>query len=213
MNNLNSEKYSLAWFKLSEFVLRREKEKALGILRLLVHSLNDKALALKLEGDLLYAFNDTKSADCYSKAAQLYFNSNNFMEALTLYEHLFGVNSDNTEYANKILELHHKLKDESKILKSFNSLTDLLIKKRYFRELNDLCQQSSDFFVNTNIIHEHLILSALKNDYKDREFIDSHFQKAILFLMEQKGDRLNQFLVKISSLDAELKNELVKKFF
>ena len=51
-----SDKYTIAWFKLAECVAKGEKEKAFGVYRLLMHSLEDQAYAYQLEGDLLDAF-------------------------------------------------------------------------------------------------------------------------------------------------------------
>ena len=58
MKHLPSDKYNVAWFKLAECVARGEKEKALGVYRLLVHSLDEPAFIRQLEGDLLLAFKD-----------------------------------------------------------------------------------------------------------------------------------------------------------
>ena len=41
--------YSVAWFKLAEFVTRKEKERAFGVYRLLSHSIADRAFAAQLE--------------------------------------------------------------------------------------------------------------------------------------------------------------------
>src|SRR3990172_10433854 len=72
MRQVPAEKYNIAWFKLAEFVARGEKERALGIYRLLIHSFDDKAFSYQLEGDLLSAFNDESARDKYLSAAQLY---------------------------------------------------------------------------------------------------------------------------------------------
>lgn len=68
MNN-----YNVAWKKLFEFISKSEKDKALGIYRLLSFNLKDKALALKIKGDIYLAFNDIKEALIYyQKACELY---------------------------------------------------------------------------------------------------------------------------------------------
>lgn len=76
-----TEKYSVAWFKLAEYVSRKEKERAFAIYRLLVHSLSNPALAAQLEGDLLYAFNDEKAAEAYSRAIIFYEQNRQYGEA------------------------------------------------------------------------------------------------------------------------------------
>lgn len=72
MTMLPSETSNIAWFKLAECVTRKEKERALTILRLLVHSFNDPAFAAQLEGDILRAFSDEKAGESYRRAQQLY---------------------------------------------------------------------------------------------------------------------------------------------
>jgi hypothetical protein len=83
---MQSGKSSIAWFKLAEFTNRREKERALLFYRLLVHSINDEAVACQLEGDLYAAFNDQRALDCYRRAARMYTQTNKAEHAETLYE-------------------------------------------------------------------------------------------------------------------------------
>ncbi len=67
-----SEKCNVAWFKLAEFVGRKEKERALAVYRLLAYSLSNDAFTAQLEGDLLLAFEDAKAFELYDRAARLY---------------------------------------------------------------------------------------------------------------------------------------------
>jgi hypothetical protein len=83
---MQSGKSSIAWFKLAEFAGRREKERALLFYRLLVHSINDEAVACQLEGDLYAAFNDHRAIDCYKRAARLYTQMNRPEHAEILHE-------------------------------------------------------------------------------------------------------------------------------
>lgn len=85
---LPSEKFTIAWFKLAEFVTRKEKERALGIYRLLIHSLPDQAFAAQVEGDLFLAFQDEKAIESYLKAAKMYQEFGNVLQASILYEKL-----------------------------------------------------------------------------------------------------------------------------
>ena len=63
----NSQKYSIAWFKLAECVGRKEKERALAVYRLLSHSIGDEALTTHLEGDILLSFDDDVAIAKYKK--------------------------------------------------------------------------------------------------------------------------------------------------
>ena len=80
---------SLAWFKLADLIARGEREKALNVYRLLSHSLQDRAYALQLEGDLLWYLDDKNFIEKYKQAAFLYQKEKRWIDAIALYEHLF----------------------------------------------------------------------------------------------------------------------------
>ncbi|HLB93814.1 MAG TPA: hypothetical protein VJJ81_01065 [Candidatus Babeliales bacterium] len=107
-------KRSLAWFKLTEFVIRGEKERALGIYRLLALSIDNKAFAQQLEGDLLLAFDDPVAEEKYLEAAQLYLEAQQPAIAIAIYEHLINLvlllPEQQSEYKkNKLAEILAKL--------------------------------------------------------------------------------------------------------
>jgi hypothetical protein len=87
MRQEQSGKRNVAWFTLAECVSRGEKERALGVYRLLSHSLDDSAVIAQLEGDLLWAFNDTTALEKYYVAATRYQHDGRYREALTVLEH------------------------------------------------------------------------------------------------------------------------------
>lgn len=84
----HTERSSIAWFKLAEFVGRKEKERALYLFRLLVHSITDTALVSQLEGDLLAAFGDEKAIDSYEKAMRTYIATGRISDARLLFERI-----------------------------------------------------------------------------------------------------------------------------
>jgi len=84
----HTEQSSIAWFKLAEFVGRKEKERALYLFRLLVHSIADTALVAQLEGDLLAAFGDEKAVDSYERAMRIYIATARFSDARLLFERI-----------------------------------------------------------------------------------------------------------------------------
>jgi len=89
------EKSSVAWFKLAEFVARREKERAIAVYRLLVHALSDEAYSLQLGGDLMSAFDDAERArDFYREAARHYMATLRFFQAGCIYEKLISDHED-----------------------------------------------------------------------------------------------------------------------
>jgi len=110
MKHVPSEKYSIAWFKLSECVARGEKERALGVYKLLSYSIDDPAFLLQLEGDLLLAFEDRKSIKKYLEAAWMYKKAQRFIEAAAIYEHLIELQPDSEDHIISLIILYNFLK-------------------------------------------------------------------------------------------------------
>lgn len=81
---------SVAWYKLADLISRGEREKALSVYRLLAHSFDDKAYALQLEGDVLFALEDPRSKEKYFQAATLYKAEKRWVDAVALGEHLLA---------------------------------------------------------------------------------------------------------------------------
>ncbi len=116
MKQVPSDKYTIAWFKLAECVSRGEKERALGIYRLLSHSLDDPALVRQLEGDIFLSFNDKQEAVThYYQAAQLYKKDNRILEAAAVYEHLLMIQPEDKKYRTIIINLYNQLTIQSKV--------------------------------------------------------------------------------------------------
>lgn len=89
MKRGQSDKHTIAWFRIAECVSRGEKERALGVYRLLSHSLEDSAYARQLEGDILLACHDISAAtQRYYSAFELYQKSNRLLQACCVADHL-----------------------------------------------------------------------------------------------------------------------------
>lgn len=115
MKQVPVDKYTIAWFKLAEFVARGEKERALGVYRLLCYSFDDKAFACQLEGDILWAFNDNNASEKYFQAAQLYQQEAKELQAAAVYEHLVTLHPDCIEYLENLVELYVLVNDSAKV--------------------------------------------------------------------------------------------------
>lgn len=209
MAQLQSGKYSIAWFKLAEFVVRKEKERALSIYRLLAHSLHDDALSCQLEGDLLLSFNDTvKALDLYIRAAQLYEANQRFMQAAAVYEHIITLMADQQlaiEYIFKLVELYVKINNTIKITTALFILADTLIKDDLFDQLEQ-------------ILHNSLLTDEQK--YKVGEFAltkliekKPHVESCLLALLDyclaycialNDDEKLSTLLTKLHLLSPEL---------
>lgn len=109
MRHLPSDKYNVAWFRLAECVARGEKERALGVYRLLAHSFGDEAFALQLMGDLLLAFDDVEAKEKYNEAARGYMKEGRMLEATSVYEHLVLLEPDNVAYMVTLAELYRQM--------------------------------------------------------------------------------------------------------
>lgn len=109
-------KYTIAWFKLAECVSRGEKERALGVYRLLSHSFDDQAYAQQLEADLLLAFKDQKNAvEKYRQAAKCYKKEGRKFEAAAVYEHLRILQPKENSYRKQLIDLYKELNITSKV--------------------------------------------------------------------------------------------------
>lgn len=133
------DKFSIAWFKLAEFVSRNEKEKALAIYKLLKHSLPEEAIAHQLEGDLLLAFDDPEAPECYKKAAKIYLNNGDIIKAATIYEHCLKLLPDSRNHLIALIKLYSHLNDSRKLTRCFKLLIKITEdKQKIFEELETL---------------------------------------------------------------------------
>lgn len=101
------DKYNIAWFKLAECVARGEKERALGVYRLLSHSLHNEAFRAQLEGDIWLAFGEFENAIVqYRDAAYKYRINNQFSEAAAIFEHLQSLDPQSDFYKSAAQEMY-----------------------------------------------------------------------------------------------------------
>jgi tetratricopeptide (TPR) repeat protein len=110
MKHMDSDqKYVIAWFKIAEYVNRGEKERALGVYRLLSHSIDDQSLVLQLEADILYACQDERCFDIYYKAALDYLKKEKKGQAAALFEQMLLVKPDAMAIRSQLVTLYIKL--------------------------------------------------------------------------------------------------------
>ncbi len=133
------DRYSVAWFKLAEFVARGEKERALGIYKLLALSLNKPAFALKLEGDILLAFGDHQNAIAkYLQSTIFYNNEHNYQEAAAICEHVLSIDPYRIDFLRRLQELYTALENKPKLITTLERLISLLRHRHQFQEADDL---------------------------------------------------------------------------
>lgn len=122
---------SVAWFKLAELISRGEKEKALNLYRLLSYSLDEKAYALQVEGDILWSFEDRDAIDKYKNAAFLYRKEKNIVAAAGVYEHLLTLDPKNVDNLFILLKLYVELEWTERFKDRFNILLELFEEKAF----------------------------------------------------------------------------------
>jgi hypothetical protein len=105
----SDQKYVIAWFKIAEFVSRGEKERALGVYRLLSHSIDDPALAMQLEADILFACNDERCFDVYMRAADEYEKYNKTMQRAAVCEQMLAVRPDHIPVRIQLVKMYAQL--------------------------------------------------------------------------------------------------------
>lgn len=127
MTIYSSAKSCIAWFKLAEFVEKKEKEKALVLYRLLARSINNNAFGLHLLGTLHQSFNNYEEA-CNNLILTLdiYYQDNPEM-VITIYETIILQNKNqiNTEHLEVLAKYYLKYYDQNKDLLNFRVINFL----------------------------------------------------------------------------------------
>ncbi len=197
------EKCNVAWFKLAEFVGRKEKERAIGVYKLLSHSLPDDAFAAQLEGDLFLAFNDEKALNAYQRSAYLYEKNDQIMHAAFVYEHMLGLRPDNKEYLIQALRLYGAIKNDVKIARCARQLVRLLIKNDSLEAHGELIENLACSIEYQWYVQESAVLALIEFHPDKTEYI-SDYLAMIIRASDNKIDytqRLSLFFAKISSLN------------
>lgn len=204
MSQLTSDKCNVAWFKLAEFVVRKEKERALVIYRLLVHSLPDDAMRCQLEGDLLHAFHDSKALQCYMKAAELYEKEGNFMQAIVTYDRCSELEPANTFFLEALIRLYFLLSNPTKAMHHFRSYIRLSVQKGMYEDIHQALDKAPLVYDQKISLLELVVTAYLEKPSHDfnRTIPDLTL---IVDYYTQINDltALSQFLNKLAALNAQ----------
>lgn len=201
-----SEKYSVAWFKLADCVSRGEKERALGVYRLLAHSLEDSAFAQQLEADLLLSFKDEKAAfDKYCQAANVYKKQGNILQAAAVYEHALTMQPDHEACRKWAINayLHAGLIEKSELHQKV--LCERLIDQEKWQDCAALLQEWASHarpaFMNE--LYELWIIKALESSVRPRTslIIDQAHEYIQHLLHYNSHNLLQRFISKIRAID------------
>lgn len=212
MKHLPSDKHTIAWFKLAEFVARGEKEKALGIYKLLMLSVDDEAFACKLEGDILFSFNDQQAIEKYYHSAILYQREGKDIEAAAIYENLLMIFPESKDYINKLIDIYKKLNLKQPLGNVLKKLCLLQIK---LHDLQNAIQTLEALQMATNDQHvdilEQLSFELIDKTF-NKEIILKHINKTLNeFFLNNDRMRLQQFLSKLEVINKFYHQEALEK--
>ena len=181
MKHVDSDTYSIAWFKLADCIARGEKERALGVFRLLSHSFDDSALAAQLYGDILRSFKDPAAREKYEQAAQLYRERKRWIEAAAVYEHIISLEPENYDVRMELIELYQHLHIRSKVMQYVQELMDALLAKNEWQQAIEICGRfdTAGDPTFTATLHERILFHLLTQKNILPETMLSHAQQAI----------------------------------
>jgi len=140
MKQVAPDKYTIAWFKLAECVSRGERERALGVYRLLAHSIGNPAFESQLEGDLHLSFQDVQTAlSKYQEAVKLYRRAGCMLEAAAVLEHMVTLDPHVYTYHQELIELFHQLRLSRKVKEHIARALELLAHSKNDGALKEFC--------------------------------------------------------------------------
>ena len=203
MRYLPSDKYNVAWFKLAECVSRGEKERALGVYRLLSHSFDDLAFASQLEGDILFSFEDRIGAIAkYDQAIALYKKSNRLLEAAAVCEHVITMAPVTAEYIRIVVDIYKKLRLTDRVVTYLQMLFALTLGHDDVTNARLLLEELDQYAdAHTTVVErQELIFACLRDSSYDIEPLRVHIEHVLdglLTLDDQVA--LQQFLTHVEA--------------
>ncbi len=205
MKHVPQDKYNVAWFTLAECIARGEKVRALGVYRLLSHSIDDMAFRRQLEADILLAFQDKDDAIVkYKEAAFLYKKNGKYLEAVAVYEHLRDLDPEKIEYISSLIELYTQLRINSKVTTNLKLLFEVQLHKLDFEMAEQTLSELDSCASQSQTAHQHQQISfALMHDhYHNQDQVLKHIKAAVCgFLQGDDNRALQKFLSSLEALN------------
>lgn len=208
MKLLSSDSYNVAWFKLADFVARGEKERALIVYKLLMHSVHDKAFSCQLEGDILLAFDDDAALDKYHQAANMYKKDKKLKKAVAVYEHAAFFKED-LKIIEALLDVHGLLKNKEGIVATFSRFASLALKEN---DVGLLINKLHSFLIHK----DELLMAQLYNHtviafamYKpENAHYSTYLQQALdLYVVHDQHKLLDTFIAQLKALNVKYHRE------
>lgn len=209
MKHIPQDKYNVAWFTLAECIARKEKVRALGVYRLLAHSIDDVAFRRQLEADILLAFQDDIAITRYKEAAQLYRQGGRLLEAIAVYEHLHDLEPDSIECLESLIQLYEVAKISSKTIVHVRSLFQIMMQNQKLDAAADTLKLLDSLVTPDQSAQEHQqLVFALIRDERPKYKVLEHLRAAVHGLMISEDSKaLQKFLATLEALDSTYRNE------
>ncbi len=209
MKHIPQDKYNVAWFTLAECIARKEKVRALGVYRLLAHSIDDVAFRRQLEADILLSFQDDSAITKYKEAAQLYRQGGRLLEAIAVYEHLHDLEPDAMEHLESLIQLYEVAKISSKTILHVRSLFQIMMQNQKLDAAADTLKLLDSLVTPDLSAQEHQqLVFALIRDERPKYKVLEHLRAAIHGLMISEDSKaLQKFLATLEALDSTYRTE------
>lgn len=198
MKLLSSGSYNIAWFKLADFVSRGEKERALNVYKLLMHSIQDEAFAYQLEGDILLSFQDYKAIDRYKVAANLYKKNGNYQKAIAVCEQSLSLKEDMSQFED-LLYMYELIGDQVKILHTYFRYAALAVQTNNIEQLIDRLAMYKASYQDVFIaeLYGYTFLAFLMHNPTHLTIEEYLFMTLKLYIEHEKDCQLTRFMAKL----------------
>lgn len=201
---------NLAWFKLSEFILRGEKERAFGIYKILVLAFDSEAFCALLEGDLYASFNEHKMAfEKYLHAAKLYESAKETFLAAITYESLIKVADKSANIWQQLLILYQEINYMPKIEFILKNLFYNLLKENRADEAKEILNELEKI---GNSIEERELWSIYLLEINAKDEALMHINKILEdHFVNGSSMEIQKFLSKLYALDQDVYNYAINQ--
>jgi hypothetical protein len=202
MKQVISEKYSVAWFKIAECVIRGEKERAFGVYRLLAHSLDDDACAQQLAGDIFLSFDDVHAAiQKYTNAAQRYEETQRLLQAAAVYEHLALLDEQPLLHHKKLMELYKALSLPNKVNAHAHTIFEYTIKNSLWDDASWVLCNITDQTIEQSLDRYCVFIEYMKNQINYIRDLDKHAYAIAQLLQQSTNFLIDEYKVRYSRID------------
>ena len=208
MKQQPTEKYQIAWFKLSEFIRRKQKERALGMYKLLMHSVEDPAFAKQVEADILYFFEEPKAIESYVEAAETYKKMGKLAQATAIYEHLIILEPKNTSFIKQLTNLYGSLHHPTRITFSLQRLIAPIVRGGNIMSLINSLEHLTPLLEKENqaALFQTTIQALLRYEPENTKIILSLIEQTIKKLINSEN-LLKKFITYLETVDKEYQYE------